>query len=85
MDGTGSDLDEAARRYYYMHRPAHLAAAGEQPALDALLESPAWLQAKLDVLDSPQALIADYEQFGETLLHYLIHRTLADFGHLHAR
>ena len=51
---------------------------------------PSWkalpgFKQSFDVLDSPQALIADYEQFGETLLHYLIHRTLADFGHLHAR
>ena len=76
MDGPEADADEASRRYYYLHRPAHLEVAREHLALDALLENPAWLQAKLDALDSPQALVADYEQFGQTLLHYMIHHTL---------
>ena len=58
LDGIDADAgaDEASRRYYFLHRPAHLAAAGERAALDALLLDPGWLQAKLDALGSPQAL-----------------------------
>ncbi|MGO9472411.1 MAG: NB-ARC domain-containing protein [Rhodomicrobium sp.] len=63
-------------RYVYLHLPAHLAAAGERDQLDALLLNPGWLQAKLDALDSPQALVADYDQFGQGPVPNLIGRTL---------
>jgi len=63
-------------RYVYLHLPAHLAAAGERGQLDALLLDLGWLQAKLDAIGTPQALIADYEQFGQTPVHNLIGRTL---------
>ena len=53
-----------------------MAAAGERAELDALLENPAWLQAKLDALGNPQALIADYRQFGQGQVQNLIRRTL---------
>jgi len=76
LDGAGTDADEAVRRYDYLYRPAHLAGAGERAALDALLENPAWLQAKLNALESPQPLIADYEQFGQGEVQGLIGRTL---------
>ena len=49
LDGIDADAgaDEASRRYYYLYRPAHLAAAGERAALDALLLDPCWLKRKV--------------------------------------
>jgi hypothetical protein len=78
LDGIDADAgsDEASRRYYYMHRPAHLDAAGDRAALDALLLDPAWLKAKLESTDSPQALVADYDQFAQGEVQDLIGRTL---------
>jgi hypothetical protein len=52
MAAADSDADESVRRYYYLHRAVHLAAAG----WDALLEDPAWLQTKLDALGSLKSL-----------------------------
>jgi hypothetical protein len=46
-NSTGTDLAEAERLYYYRHLPQHLHEAGELAKLDALLMSPAWIQAKL--------------------------------------
>ena len=61
LDGIDAETgaDEASRRYYFLHRPAHLDAAGDRTALDALLQDPAWLKAKLEATGSPQDLIAD--------------------------
>ena len=36
--------------------------AGEREALSALLQDPAWMQAKLNATGGPQALISDYDQ-----------------------
>jgi len=72
----GGEADEASRRYYFMHRAAHLAEAGERAALDTLLCDPAWLKAKLEAIGSPQALIADYDQFAQGEVQDLIGRTL---------
>ena len=78
LDGidAGASADEASRRYFFMHRPAHLDAAGERAALDALLQDPAWLKAKLEGTGSPQDLVADYDQFAQGELQDLIARTL---------
>ena len=67
MRGVEADdgADEASRRYYVMHRPAHLSEAGDRASLDALLLDPGWLQAKLNTLGSPQSLVADYDEFGQ--------------------
>ena len=66
LDGieTAADADEASIRYYCLFRPMHLAAAGERKALDAVLEDPAWLKAKLDAIHMPRSLIADYDRYG---------------------
>ena len=78
LDGIDADAgaDEASRRYYFLHRPAHLDAAGDRGALDAILQDPAWLKAKLEATGSPQALVADYDQFAQGELQDLIGRTL---------
>jgi WD domain, G-beta repeat/APAF-1 helical domain len=76
LDGLGNNTDEAARSYYFSYRARHLADAGNRAALDALLEDPAWLQAKLHALESLQTLIADYDQFGQGQVQHLIGRTL---------
>ena len=73
---AGIDADEASRRYYYLYRTTHLAETQDRPALNALLEDPGWLQAKLNALESPQALIADYLQFGQGQVQDLLGRTL---------
>ena len=78
LEGVEAEVgaDEASRRYYFMHRPAHLDAVGEGGELEALLLNPGWLKAKLEATGSPQALVADYEQFGRGEVHDLIGRTL---------
>ena len=78
LDGIGVDkeADDASRRYYFLHQPAHLEAAGDRPALDALLQDPAWLKAKLELTGSPQDLVADYDQFAQGEMQELIGRTL---------
>ena len=78
MDGIDADAgaDDASRRYYFLHRPAHLDAAGDRAALDAILQDPAWLKAKLDATGSPQDLVADYDQFAQGEVQDLIGRTL---------
>ena len=65
-----------AHRYFYEHLPHHLAGAGERDRLEAVLADPGWLSAKLSVLASPQALVADYENYAEGELQQLIGRTL---------
>ena len=72
---AGIDADEASRRYYYLYRTTHLAETQDRPALNALLEDPGWLQAKLNALESPQALIADY-RIGQGQVQDLLGRTL---------
>lgn len=76
LERTEAHADASCRRYYYLYRPAHLSEAGERAALDALLLDPKWLQAKLNALDSPQALIADYERFRQDETQELIGRAL---------
>jgi hypothetical protein len=56
---TGQDLVGPERLYYYRYLPQHLHEAGDRPTLDALLMSPAWMQAKLATLGA-RALIDDY-------------------------
>ena len=88
MDGIerNASADEASRRYYFLHRPAHLDAAGDRAALDALLLDPAWLKAKLEAIGSPQALVADYDQFAQGEVQDLIApNAAADLGDLRAR
>jgi WD40 repeat protein len=76
LDGLDNAADEPPRRYDFLYRARHLADAGNRAALDALLENPGSLQAKLNALESPQALIADYDQFGHGQVQHLIGRTL---------
>jgi WD40 repeat protein len=56
---TGADLAGAERLYYYRHLPQHLHEAGDLARLDALLMSPAWMQAKLAAAGA-RPLIDDY-------------------------
>ncbi len=78
LDGLEANglADAETCRYAYLYVPAHLDAAGERDQLDALLLDPIWLQAKLDALESPQALVADYDQFAQGEAQELIGRTL---------
>ena len=76
LEGIEKDADEVSRRYYFLYRATHLVEAGERCALDALLLDPDWLQAKLNTLESPQALVADYDQFGRGEAQELIGRAL---------
>ncbi len=76
LEGIDAGADEASRRYYFLYRAAHLADAGDRAALDALLLDPGWLQAKLNALESPQALVADYDQFAQGEAQELIGRAL---------
>jgi WD40 repeat protein len=76
LEGIDTSADETSRRYFFVHRPVHLSDAGERTALDALLLDPSWLQAKLNALGSPQALVADYDQFAQGEVQDLIGRTL---------
>ena len=68
--------DERTRRYFYRSLPHHLAEAGEREKLDALLLDPGWLKAKLAATGNPQALVADYEQYGVGEAQNFIGRTL---------
>ena len=74
VDAVGAN--DLSRRYYYLYRPTHLAEAGERAQLDALLADPRWMQSKMDALANTQALIADYEQFGQNEVHALLKRAL---------
>ncbi len=78
LDGIDTEVgaDEASRGYYFVHRSAHLAEAGELAALEALLLDPNWLQAKLIAIADTQLLISDYEQYALGQVPDLIHRTL---------
>jgi hypothetical protein len=68
VDSIGIDpgrpaLTGAEQIYYYRRRPLHLAEAGDQPALEALLTDPAWMAEKLAALGTPEPLIADYRAY----------------------
>ena len=78
MGDMGGSTDAAAvdTDYFYRYLPSHLADAGDRETLDALLLDPGWLQAKLDATNSPQALVADYEQHGVGQMQNFIGRTL---------
>jgi hypothetical protein len=78
LDGIDADAgaDEASRRYYYLYRPEHLGLGGEWDERMALLLDPGWLQAKLNAVGDPFALLADYERFGHGDTEDLIYRTL---------
>jgi WD40 repeat protein len=67
--------EAAARRYYYVYRPAHLESAGERAALDELLLDPGWLQAKLASTRNLYLLFSDYQQFSQTPFQTFIGRT----------
>ena len=59
---SGPDIEDAEeRRYFYTWFPTHLHEAGEREVLDGLLLDPQWMQRKLDALDGPMPLIADYD------------------------
>jgi len=73
---TGSDADARVRRYYYLYLPHHLAEAQKRGRLDGVLLAPRWLQAKLAATADPQALVADYQQYGVGEAQSLIGRTL---------
>ena len=62
--GGSPEADALTRRYFYLYLPHHLAEASERDKLDTLLLDPGWLKAKLAATGSPQALVADYEQYG---------------------
>jgi putative hemolysin len=74
--GGSGEADPATLRYYYLYRAYHLAQAKDRQTLDALLQDPSWLVSKLAAIGDPQALIADYEQYGVGETQNLIHRTL---------
>jgi hypothetical protein len=76
IDGAGTNVDDASRRYYYLYRPEHMALAGQIEKRMELLLDPRWLQAKFDCIGTTQSLIADYEQFGRSNMEDLIRRTL---------
>ena len=60
---SGPDIEDAEeRRYFYTWFPTHLHEAGEREVLDGLLVDPQWMQRKLDALDGPMPLVADYER-----------------------
>jgi hypothetical protein len=71
---TGQDLAGAERLYYYRYLPQHLQEAGDRARLDALLMSPAWMQAKLAATGS-RPLIDDYG-YARTEAQRLTGRTL---------
>jgi len=66
----------AEAQYFYLHMPHHLAGAGDRVTLDQILTDPSWLAAKLAATNSPQALMADYDRYGNTQMQSLIGRTL---------
>ncbi len=74
--GGSPAADALSRRYFYRYLPHHLAEAKERDRLDKLLLDPGWLKAKLSATGSPQALVADYEQYGAGELQNFIGRTL---------
>ncbi len=77
LDGVAEAAPDAPTlRYFYLYLPHHLAAADEREKLDALLLDPGWLKAKLEATANPQALVADYQQFGAGEAQNLIGRTL---------
>ena len=72
--GDFSSLEE--RRYFYEQMAMHLHEAGERAALDSILLDPERMQEKLDALDSPMPLVADYARFANGPAQDLIGRTL---------
>ena len=68
--------DPLSLRYYYLYLPRHLHEAVDSGELHRLLLDPAWLKAKLAATGSPQALVADYDQYSSCEAHRLIGRTL---------
>jgi APAF-1 helical domain len=77
LDGiAASEADSLTRRYFYLNLPHHLAEAMERERLDALLLDPGWLKEKLAATGNPQALVADYQQYGAGELQNFIGRTL---------
>lgn len=87
LDGIEADtgVEEASRRYYFLYRPAHLAAAGDRNALDALLLDPSWLKAKLEAVGNPEALVTDYDQLAQGDVQSLIGATLRISARICAR
>jgi hypothetical protein len=71
---NGADLQGSERLYYYRHLPEHLHEAGELEKLDALLMSPAWMQAKLAAVGA-RPLIDDY-RYARTQAQRLTGQTL---------
>jgi WD40 repeat protein len=82
-DLDGATLQGAERQYYYRHLPQHLHEAGELAKLDALLMSPAWMQAKLPEVGA-RPLIDDY-RYARTEAQRLTGQTLELIGGVLAR
>ena len=59
------------RDYVYRHLPAHLDAAGDRASVNSLLTDVAWMRAKL-LATSPQTLISDYRNLGQSRAQELI-------------
>jgi WD40 repeat protein len=74
--GVADSLDEARARYYYLYLPFHLGAAGMRERLNTIVTDPAWLIGKLASTESPQTLVADYQQHGVGEVQNVIGRTL---------
>jgi putative hemolysin len=74
--GGSPETDALSKRYFYLYLPHHLAEAKERDELDKLLLDPGWLEAKLSATNSPQALVADYEQHGVGELQNFVGRAL---------
>ena len=78
LDGIDADAgaDEASRRYYFLHRPAHLARRASARRSTRFCSIRAGCKRSSKRTDSPQALVADYDQFGQGEVQDLIGRTL---------
>jgi hypothetical protein len=75
--GNGSEqADQLTWRYFYLYRLHHLSEAKDSQKVDALLLDPGWLMKKLTAIGRPEALVADYEQFGIGEVQNLIGRVL---------
>jgi WD40 repeat protein len=53
------------RRYFFDCIPMHLYESNQRQCLDALLLNPSWMQQKINTLQSPVPLIADYQRFAQ--------------------
>jgi WD40 repeat protein len=66
----------ALRRYLFLNLLHHLDEAGDRAGIDLRLLDPAWLQRKLDAIQSPMELVEDYRYYGRDQFHDYLRRTL---------